>query len=88
LQTSLADLTLRNDGETDGAPRCSMEFHWDSTAVRARAEALPGWQVTVEGTTARFTPAETQRRLPPGEVRAMGWLRLEPSATLYAKIIP
>ena len=86
---NLADLTLHNDGETEIPPQVEIDLTWDAPGVRATVEALPGWSVATEGRTVRFVlQVEDKRTLPPGDERAMGWLRLEPAAPLHAKIIP
>jgi hypothetical protein len=82
-----ADFVLMNDGETDGPPRCTMVARWEGDAVPT-AEALPGWEVKMESHQATFFPTVTnQRRLPPGEERAIGWLRLEPAAPLHVEVV-
>jgi hypothetical protein len=83
-----ADLTLRNEGESDEPMRGKVEVRWDGQA-RATAEALPGWRVTTEGQRAVFSSAsEAGVRLPPGEERAIGWLRLDPAVPFHAKTVP
>jgi hypothetical protein len=83
-----ADLTLRNDGESDEPMRGKVEVRWEGQA-RATAEALPGWRVTTDGQRAVFSSAsEAGVRLPPGEERAIGWLRLDPAAPFHAKTVP
>ena len=55
-------------------------FAGEAPKTRATAEALPGWEVSVAAGAVKFSPRpESIRHLPPGEVRAMGWLRLEPA---------
>jgi hypothetical protein len=82
-----ADFVLLNDGETDGPPVCTVVVRWEGNAVPA-SEALPGWQVKMESHQATFFPAvANQRRLPPGEECAIGWLRLEPAAPLHVEVV-
>jgi hypothetical protein len=81
------DFTLVNDGETDDPPDCRVEATWDTESVPV-AESLPGWQVKLEKRRATFFRAsENQRRLPPGNECAIGWLRLEPVAPLHVEVI-
>jgi len=85
---SLADITLLNSGEGDTAPHGSVGIRWEQSNVRATAEALPGWTVSLENERALFAPLpEGSRRLPPGESRAIGWLRLEPATPVYVETI-
>ena len=57
--------------------------------MRATAEALPGWRVETGAQSAVFSPAtETGVRLPPGEERAIGWLRLDPAVPFHAQTVP
>jgi hypothetical protein len=83
----LADVSLLNDGESDDLPRDVVEIRWDATKARATAEALPGWDVNLEEAgAAKFSPRpESIRHLPAGETRAIGWLRLEPAATVHVE---
>lgn len=82
----LADLSVFNDGEIDEAPAVTVVATW-STGARAIADALPGWTVRVEAGQALFLPGNPiSPRLPPGASRAMGWLRLEPAATIHVEI--
>ena len=83
----LADLSLLNTGETDDLPRVEIEIIWAGSS-RAVTEALPGWSVRTESGRARFVPEnQVNTRLPPGASRAIGWLRLEPAATIHVEII-
>jgi hypothetical protein len=82
-----ADFVLTNDGETDGPPGCTIVARWEGGAVPT-AEGLPGWEVKMESHQATFFPTVTnQRRLPPGEECAIGWLRLEPAAPLHVEVV-
>ena len=82
-----ADFILVNDGETDGPPDCRIVVRWEGGA-RATCDALPGWETTVGTGQVTFVRATAnQRRLPPGEECAIGWLRLEPGAPLHVEIL-
>jgi uncharacterized protein DUF3142 len=83
----LADVSLLNNGESDDLPREAVEMRWDPARARAMAEALPGWDVSLTSGMASFSPrAESIHHLPPGEARAIGWLRLEPAAPVHVEI--
>ncbi len=84
----LADVSLLNDGESDDLPRHGVEIRWDAANAHTTAEALPGWEVDLqEAGAAKFSPRpESIRHLPAGEARAIGWLRLEPAATVHVEI--
>ncbi|MFZ4764026.1 MAG: DUF3142 domain-containing protein [Roseimicrobium sp.] len=82
------DLTLRNDGESPGPWQGRVEVRWASP-TRVVAEALRGWEVSLEGQRAVFSPASGKDvPLPPGSERAIGWLRLEPAVPVHAQTIP
>jgi hypothetical protein len=83
-----ADLSVRNDGESDEPMRNKVEVRWEGQA-RPTAEALPGWRVEVRADMLIFSSAsEAGVRLPPGEERAIGWLRLDPAVPFHAKTVP
>jgi hypothetical protein len=83
-----ADLSVRNDGESDEPMRDKVEVRWEGQA-RPTAEALPGWRVEVRADMLIFSSAsEAGVRLPPGEERAIGWLRLDPAVPFHAKTVP
>jgi hypothetical protein len=84
----LADLSLLNEGETDAMPTDGVVVTWSGDS-RAIVEALPGWSARCEPGRTRFSPVATgSSRLPPGAERAMGWLRLEPAASIHVEILP
>jgi hypothetical protein len=86
--TNPADLSVRNDGESDQPMRDKVEVRWEGQA-RATAEALPGWRVATDAQRVIFSSAsEGGVRLPPGEERAIGWLRLDPAVPFHAKTVP
>jgi hypothetical protein len=73
--TNPADLSVRNAGESDEPMRGKVEVRWEGQA-RPTAEALPGWRVKAQAQSVIFSSAsEAGVRLPPGEERAIGWLR-------------
>jgi hypothetical protein len=83
-----ADLSVRNDGESDEPMRGKVEVRWEGQA-RPTAEALPGWRVEVRANGVVFSSAsEAGVRLPPGGERAIGWLRLDPAVPFHAKTVP
>ncbi|MCE9520687.1 MAG: hypothetical protein K8R87_14190, partial [Verrucomicrobia bacterium] len=83
---TLADISWRNDGETDDLPQGEITLTWNSNSL-GTAEALPGWKVRTEPGRASFSPMDhTSMRLPPDAERAIGWLRLEPAAIIHVEI--
>ena len=83
-----ADLTLRNEGETDRPFTGRVEVRWTG-AARPTVEALPGWRAVVMPEAVVFTSFSSRgQRLPPGSERAMGWVRLEPAVSFHAQAYP
>jgi hypothetical protein len=82
------DFALQNRGEADDGFTGSVELRWRGARVLS-SEALPGWELTVESERAVFRIAPGQRlRLPPGEARAMGWLRYDQVAKVDLTVAP
>lgn len=79
------DFAVANPGEAEEPLDRAIVVSWQGTGLVA-ADALPGWTIRVEKERAVFIPEPGGRlRLPPGEQRAIGWLRHERSTILRSR---
>jgi hypothetical protein len=87
--TTPTDLTLVNDGEADGRFPASVEVRWE-TGKLAAGDAVGGYafeRQAPDGVCFRASPELARERLSPGGRHVIGWLRLEPSGEIHARIL-
>lgn len=71
------DVAVQNTGETDEPFASQVTVRWEGKPAQA-ADALAGWTVDLQPTSATFFPAAAAHpRLAPGAKLNLGWLRHE-----------
>jgi hypothetical protein len=76
-QPALLEVSLVNDGETDGVAFPAVEVQWQNARLVA-GDGLRGFELVEAGPgAARFRRKPGRERLSPGERWEIGWLRLD-----------
>jgi hypothetical protein len=84
-QPALLEISLVNDGETDGLSFPVVEVRWHKARLMA-GDGLRGFAlVEAEPTLAQFRKSG-RGRLSPGERWKIGWLRLDQDAAFQVEI--
>lgn len=75
VEAGLVEISLVNDGELDISSRLAIEVRWHNARLVA-GDGLRGFELADGGPSAAKFQTTSQPRLPAGETRAIGWLRL------------
>jgi hypothetical protein len=86
VEPGLMEISLVNDGEIDLSSRLAVEVTWTNARLVA-GDGIGGFKLgdTVPG-TARFQVDDNSFRLPAGEKRIIGWLRLSEDREVNVEI--
>jgi hypothetical protein len=86
VEPGLMEISLVNDGEIDLSSRLAVEVTWTNARLVA-GDGIGGFKLgdTVPG-TARFQVDDNSFRLPAGEKRIIGWLRLSEDREVKVEI--
>jgi hypothetical protein len=76
VEPGLVEISLVNDGELDISSRLAVEVRWQNARLVA-GDGLGGFDLADDGPSAvRFQTDNNNCRLPAGEKKIIGWLRL------------
>jgi len=76
VEAGLVEISLINDGELDLSSRLAVEVTWTNTRLVA-GDGIDGFNLADAGPgAAKFQMDDNSFRLPAGEKRVIGWLRL------------
>jgi hypothetical protein len=86
VEPGLVEISLVNDGELDISSRLAVEVRWQNARMVA-GDGLGGFDLADDGpSAARFQTDNNDRRLPAGEKRIIGWLRLSEDREVRCEI--
>jgi Protein of unknown function (DUF3142) len=89
VESGLVEIALVNDGQLDVVSRCEIETRWpsDNGTRLVAADALQDFQMMDSGTaTVKFQSRTPKWRLPAGERRVIGWVRLTADREVEVKV--
>ena len=90
-EPGLVEIDLVNSGEADGRFPGVVSARWDGARLLA-GDAVQGFELArsdpAHGIGLNYPAAGVPRRLPPGERRMIGWLRLSSDAEVSVHVAP
>ena len=86
VEPGLVEISLVNDGELDLSSRLAVQVTWTNARMVA-GDGIAGFNLADTGPgTARFQVDDNSFRLPAGEKRVIGWLRLSDDREVTGEI--